>query len=492
MATEGSLLFSWADVERLPDLERLGFVLDQLPDEGIVSALEAKRGRGRREHPVRAMWRALVAGVVFGHASSASLLRELGRNPALLAACGFDPLGRQSPPVRSLSRRGDGSVGVAEEARPRHDGIPTAWAFSRFLSNVVKLEEESGAVSGMVDALRRRLMAELPGFGRHLGCDGKAVPSHSTGRRNRGTGEASDRDADWGRHEASGVDARTGKAWTKVKLWFGYRLHLVADVEHELPVWFEVAPASRSEHKALAAGLDALFGAEPSLAPRCADFTADRGLDSGPLRKRLWDGHRIRPLVDVREMWSEERKEPGHDPSKPILRSLADDGGGNVLRSERGEVSCRCPATGEVRPMAFQGFEADRDALKYRCPAAAYGLDCGGREACLRDAGSKAGDYGRVVRIPLADADRRAFTPTPWGSPSWRRGYARRSALERINSRLDGGFGFGSHFIRGLVRMKARMGLALAVMMALALGSAANGRPERMRSLVDPGLPLAA
>lgn len=492
MATEGSLLFSWADVERLPDLERLGFVLDQLPDEGIVSALEAKRGRGRCEYPVRAMWRALVSGVVFGHASSASLLRELGRNPALLAACGFDPLGRQSPPRRTLSRNADGGVGVREEASPHRDGIPTAWAFSRFLSNVVSLEEGTGAVSGMVDALRRRLMDELPGFGRHLGYDGKAVASHSAGREDRGTGETSDRDADWGRHETHGVDARTGKAWTKVKTWFGYRLHLIADVEHELPLWFEVTPASPSEHKALAAGLDALFGSEPELAPRCADFVADRGLDSGPLRKRLWDEHGIRPLVDLRELWREEREMPGYDPSQPILRSLSADGGGNVLRSEKGEVFCRCPGTGEVRPMAFQGFEADRDALKYRCPAAACGFECEGRKACLRDAGSKAGGYGRVVRIALADADRRTFTPTPWGSPSWKRGYARRSALERINARLDGGFGFEHHFIRGLARMKARMGLALAVMMALALGSVANGRPERMRSLVDPGLPLAA
>ena len=64
-------------------------------------------------------------------------------------------------------------------------------------------------------------------------------------------------------------------------------------------------------------------------------------------------------------------------------------------------------------------------------------------------------------------------------------------ALERINGRLDGGFGFEHHFVRGLVRTKARMGLALAVKMALALGSVAAGRPERMRSLVDPGLPLA-
>ena len=491
MATRQSVLFSWDDVEGLPELRRLGFVLDQLPDEGVVSALEARRGRGRDEYPARAMWRALVAGVVFGHGSSASLLRELGRNPALLGVCGFDPLGRQAPPKRTLARNAAGAARPVVEAQPRRDGVPTAWAFSRFLSNVVDLEERTGAVSGMVDALRGRLMAELPGYGRHLGYDGKAVPSRSTGNTSAATGRTSDPDADWGRHETSGVD-RAGKAWRKVKRWFGCRLHLVADVEHELPVWFEVTRASRSEHKALAEGLDGLFGAEPGLASRCADFVADRGLDSGPLRRRLWDGHRIRPLVDVREMWREERAEPGHDPSKPILRSLAADGGGNILRTEKGEVSCRCPATRELRPMAFQGFEADRDALKYRCPAAAYGLECAGRAACLRDAGSKAGEYGRVVRIPLAGSDRRAFTPTPWGSPSWRRGHARRGALERINARLDNSFGFERHFTRGRVRMKAKLGLALAVMMALALGSVAAGRPERMRSLVDPGLPRAA
>ena len=160
-----------------------------------------------------------------------------------------------------------------------------------------------------------------------------------------------------------------------------------------------------------------------------------------------------------------------YDPAEPILRSLAADGGGNVLHSEKGEVSCRCPTTGTVRPMAFQGFEADPGTLKYRCPAAAYGLDCAGLDRCLRDAGSGAGDYGRVVRLDLAGRDRRTFTPTPWGSPSWKRGYARRAALERINSRLDGSFGFERHFVRGRAKMKTRLGLAVAVMMALALGA---------------------
>ena len=40
--------------------------------------------------------------------------------------------------------------------------------------------------------------------------------------------------------------------------------------------------------------------------------------------------------------------------------------------------------------------------------------------------------------------------------------------------------------------MKTRLGLAVAVTMALSLGAVLADRPERMRSLVDPGLPLAA
>ena len=235
MATDRSMLFSWDDVERLPELRRLEFVLDNLPDAAVVGALEARRGRGRDEYPVGAMWRALVAGMVFGHESAASLLRELGRNPPLLGLCGFDPLGRQAPTRRSVERTADGGAAVVHLPSPRRDGVPTAWAFSRFVAGVAKLEDEVGAVSGMVAALRRRLMDELPGFGRHLGYDGKAVDSHSTGRAKAATGKPSDPDADWGKHETHGVDAKTGRSWTKVKTWFGYGLHLIADVEHEIP-----------------------------------------------------------------------------------------------------------------------------------------------------------------------------------------------------------------------------------------------------------------
>ncbi len=55
-----------------------------------------------------------------------------------------------------------------------------------------------------------------------------------------------------------------------------------------------------------------------------------------------------------------------------------------------------------------------------------------------------------------------------------------------INSRLDGIFGFERHYIRGLAAMRTRVGLALALVMALALGHVLEGRPGQMRSLVSP------
>ena len=77
------------------------------------------------------------------------------------------------------------------------------------------------------------------------------------------------------------------------------------------------------------------------------------------------------------------------------------------------------------------------------------GFDCAGRAACHSMGGCRAGDYGRAVRVPLETVDRRISTPTPWGIPSWQRGYNRRSALERINSRIDRVHGMESHFVRG-------------------------------------------
>lgn len=494
MAAINPTLFSWDHFEETtPELKRFELAIEYLPDNGIIKALYENRGQGRNDFPIEAMWNALIAGVVFQHQSVASLIRELNRNPALLQICGFDPLPIQKKPESQLQKDDDtGKVHVIyDEPSPVEHLIPNDWNFSRFLRNVIEMEEEQGLISGMLDTLRAQLMEVLPDFGQHLGYDGKAIDSHSSGHKSKKTGETSDPDADWGKHETSGIHHKTGEPWKKIKSWFGYGLHLIADTHYEIPIAFEITPASNSEQVELDKMVDELFESSPKLHARCQDFSADRGLDSGPLKAKLWDDYRVRPLIDTRELWREEKQAPDYDPSQPITRPLDPERADNIIHTEKGNVFCVCPQTSEQRPLAFQGFESDRNTLKYRCPAAAYGFACAGKDTCHKRAAVNPGDYGRIVRIDITEHDRRIFVPTPHGSPSWKRGYNRRSALERINSRIDNSFCFENHYIRGLSKMKTRVGLALAVMMAMALGHIKAGRPQQMRSLVQ-AIPIEA
>jgi len=81
--------------------------------------------------------------------------------------------------------------------------------------------------------------------------------------------------------------------------------------------------------------------------------------------------------------------------------------------------------------------------------------------------------------------DPRVFTPLARTHRDWAKLYAKRSAVERVNSRLDVSYGFERHFIRGLRKMWLRMGLALIVMLAMALGRVKEKQREKLRSLVQ-------
>ena len=120
-------------------------------------------------------------------------------------------------------------------------------------------------------------------------------------------------------------------------------------------------------------------------------------------------------------------------------------------------------------------------ALKYICPIKAYGLTCSGRDQCEHAMKSE--------RVSM-EIDRRIFTPVARSSYAWERGYKNRTAVERVNSRLDVSLGFERHFIRGQKKMEIRVGLALCVMLAMAVGRIKEQRQDLMRSLVRSPTPL--
>jgi hypothetical protein len=87
------------------------------------------------------------------------------------------------------------------------------------------------------------------------------------------------------------------------------------------------------------------------------------------------------------------------------------------------------------------------------------------------------------LRIPLAE-ERRIFTPIDRASYKWKKGYDKRTSVERVNSRIDVSFGFELHTIRGMAKMKLKCGLALCVMLAMAVGRIKEKQRDKMRSLV--------
>jgi hypothetical protein len=87
-------------------------------------------------------------------------LRELARNPSLMSACGFDPLPIQHAPKPRVIT--DPETGVTHIERPSPAqpvrAVPSSCNVSRFLANVIALEETLGMISEMAVILRERLM----------------------------------------------------------------------------------------------------------------------------------------------------------------------------------------------------------------------------------------------------------------------------------------------------------------------------------------------
>jgi hypothetical protein len=340
-------LFCWEDVTVLGDLERLSLVIKHLPDEKLIQVLEDERNRGRNDYPVRAMFNSLLAAVVFEHGSIESLRRELLRNGQLRDICGFD-LWRGA------------------------NAVPSSSAYSRFLKNLMKHQQEFCEVFEMMVGLLGEL---LPDFGKDLAIDGKAIASHARGKKKDEQQQPPDGrrdiDANWASHGYGGKDKKTGKKKAAFS-WFGYKLHLVIDSNYELPVAYRVEKASHGEVPQAYKLLDHLEAQHKELLDRCSYFSADRGYDAGGLITRLYDEYEIAPVIDIRNSWRD-----GED-TKQV------EGKENVVYTYEGEVFCVCPCTGVHRQMPYGGYEKDRRTQKYRCPVRQYGLSsgCTGEQFC--------------------------------------------------------------------------------------------------------------
>ena len=187
---------------------------------------------------------------------------------------------------------------------------------------------------------------------------------------------------------------------------------------------------------------------------------ADRGYDDTDFIRYLKSGG-IKAVIDKRDMWRTETEK-----EVPEYQGM--------YYNEHGEVFCYSPEWGERHTMAPAGYDAERDALRMKCPAKMYGVTCREAETCTRC---------KMIRVPLA-TDERIFTQVARQGYQWERLYNKRTSVERVFSRLDVSFGFETKRVRGIEKMELISLFGLIVMNAVALGRYRQQRPDLMRSLV--------
>jgi len=250
------------------DNDRLTMILEALPAEGLLSALEKEHWTGRKGYSVRGMWSALMAGVLRQAQTLTDVVRLLGRDKDMRVVCG-------------ISR----------------DNIPSHDAMCRFLKKLVEHDD-------LLEECFARLVAELrqllPGFGDRLAVDSTDIKAYANGHRR----SPSDPDARWG---AKGAGHHSGPAKNNKRdlyYWFGYKLHLVVDALYELPVSFELTPANESDTKHLTELLKKAGADREETKPQFV--IADKGYDSESNSKFIFNECHAVPIIPIRERSGEQ------------------------------------------------------------------------------------------------------------------------------------------------------------------------------------------
>lgn len=422
-------LFDWESLEDSPSLRTVKDLLAALPDGKLLDSLRMARGKGRNDYPVHVLWGTVVLRIALRHVTTEATLAELRRNDGL----------------RRL-------IGIASE-----DRVPRPWNISRF-EEALGQDPHRTLLKEVFDVLIRRLGAAVPDLGRATAGDATGLSAR------RKEGEAAQEEIAEGLPQASGGrkeyhDAE-GKV-AKVVEWFGFKLHLLVDVKHEVVLSYEITDTRAGDGETLPTILDQ---AEANLpASRIETLAYDKAADSDEVHRTL-SGKGITPLIQMRALWKTEpeRLLPGHD------------GTSNVVHDQDGTIYCYDKVSDPpVRhKMSYIGHEPERETLKYRCPAKHEGWECPMSAAC--NAGKS---YGKTVRVPQA-TDPRRFPSLPRATRKFERLYKGRTAVERVNARLKIFWGVDDGNVTGSRRFFARVGVVLAVHAVLATLLASAPRRE--------------
>ena len=376
---------------------------DAVPDGRLLAELWLPRATSRQGHPLRPLWRAYMASFVLNMVSTNDLIRRLESDPPLRRACGF--AGR----------------------------LPHRTTFNRFIRRLAKHADLVEQCSTMVMNHLREL---LPDLGGEIAIDSTTVRTY--GNPNRRT--VSDPEAAWTKKNSPRARGSDGK-----ESHYGYKLHMVADANHGIPLAVKVTPANRSDSPELPALVDKARSAFPWCRPRAA--MADRGYDAMVNYEHLYRQGTV-PIILIRES----------------SRTRLYDG----VYTKEGIPTCM----GRMA-MEYVCSESTRGHL-YRCAGChLLGHQMANGEFFCQD---------QVWEAPTGDL--RRFGVIPRASPEWKALYAKRQSIERTFKSLKQSRRLECHCVRGLQPVRLHCVMATLAYQMTVLVHTLQGETARMRWMV--------
>ena len=423
-------LFPWDELSDSPSLQAIRGLLASIPDERLLQLLAQRRHHGCDKYPVRVLWGCLLVAILLRYPSMEACLEELRRNAGLRLLIDID----------------------------REQDVPHGWNLSRFLA-VLGQEPFLAELVSLFDVMARHLGEAIADLGRHTAGDATALSGRLDPDEGRRAEEAEQGlpQPSGGRKEYTDDDGKV----TKVVEWFGYKLHLLVDVKHEVALAYHITDTKAGDNEEVEA---LLAHAQANLPEgRIETMAYDKAADDIKVHEALAEAG-VKPVIQNRACWPKDGEREKVIGGRIPL---------HVVHDEAGTVFCYDTSAPPVRrAMSYMGHEKSRETLKYRCPAKVEGFACPAQERC--NAGKS---YGLTVRVPQ-EIDLRRFPAVPRATKQFERLYKGRTAVERVNGRLKVFWGLDDGNVVGARRFHAHVGAVMVVHLAFATQLARQQRNE--------------
>jgi len=302
--------------------------------------------------------------------------------------------------------------------------LPSRCTFNRLINRIALYPE---MIEKLLDKAVCQLQQKLSGFGDTVAVDSTPVRSHSSPSKKVKS------DSEAGFIVKEGIPHKVWK--------WGYKLHLLVDSAWELPIACNITLAREADVTNLIPLIEKARNKFEWFYPW--HVIADKGYDAGYNYKAIHNMGAI-PIIKMKEKQQSE---------------------GKYTIDELGIPHCKSGL-----PLLLKDHDKKK-GLRYVCPYRAGKADCQIHQECTL----------KVVWIrPLWEY--RKLCTIPRDSDEWNSVYSKRTAVERVNSKLKEHRRLNSHCHRGLEKVRLHCLMSVLSLVVTALAEAKARRMERVGS----------